>query len=130
MPVKPISDIGNLENITLARVKGKERITVIATKISSFKVEEEPGNAVLLKLENLQVPEILRRPFSDDALINLKQVIAEQKTVSGAPWVYVTIDLNQPVPYSVRQEGQNVVLDFNVASLGEAGRQLPLKKRN
>jgi len=117
--VKPVSDIGNLENISLVRAKGKERITLIATKISSFKVEEEPGNAVLLKLENLRIPEILRRPFSDDTLINVKQVIAEQKTVSGVPWVYVTIDMNQPVPYSVRQEGQNVVLDFNVASLGE-----------
>jgi len=127
--VKPESDIGNLENITLVRVKGKERITLIATKISSFKVEEEPGNAVLLKLENLQVPEILLRPFIDEALINVMQVIAERKTVNGKPWVYIAVDLKQPVPYSVRQEGQNVVLDFNVASLGETTEVTSLVKK-
>jgi len=114
-----IAKVGNLENITLDRVKGKERITFIATKISEFKVEEEPGSAVLLKMENLQVPEMLLRPFSDDTLINVRQVVAEQKTVKGTPWVYATIDLEKPVPYSVRQEGQNVVLAFNVASLAE-----------
>ncbi len=121
-------DTGNLENITLDRVKGKERVTFIATKISSFKVEEEPGNSVLLKLENLQVPEILLRPFYDDAMINVRQVIAEQKTIKEVPWVYATVNLEKEVPYSVRQEGQNVVLDFNVATLGDTEASSMAKK--
>ncbi|OPY84430.1 MAG: Type IV pilus biogenesis and competence protein PilQ precursor [Syntrophus sp. PtaU1.Bin208] len=121
-------DAGNLENITLDRVKGKERVTFIATKISSFKVEEEPGNSVLLKLENLQVPEILLRPFYDDAMINVRQVVAEQKTIKEVPWVYATVNLEKEVPYSVRQEGQNVVLDFNVATLGDTEASSMLKK--
>ncbi len=114
------ADTGNLENIILNRAKGKERVTFVATRISTFKVEEEAGNTVLLKLENLSAPEILRRPFSDEAMINVLQVVAEQKTVQGKPWVHAAVYLKQPVPYSVRQEGQNVILDFNVASLGEA----------
>lgn len=114
---KPMTDIGFLENVTLVRAKSKESITCVATKISAFKVEEKAENSILLKLENLQVPESLLRPFSDDAMINVRQVLAEHKIIEGKPWVYMTIDLNQPVPYSVRQEGQNVVVDFNVSSL-------------
>ncbi|SEL95394.1 type IV pilus assembly protein PilQ [Syntrophus gentianae] len=125
---KKAADIGNLENITLDRVKGKERVTFIATKISSFKVEEEPGNSVLLKLENLHVPEILLRPFYDDSMINIQQVVAEQKTIKEVPWVYATVNLEKEVPYSVRQEGQNVVLDFNVATLGDTETFSMLKK--
>jgi type IV pilus assembly protein PilQ len=117
---KSLADVGSLENITLDRVKGKERVTFTATKISAYKVEEEPGNSVVLKLENLQVPEILLRPIYEESMKNIRQVIAEQKTINSVPWVYVTVDLEKPVPYSLRQEGQNVVLDFNVASLGEA----------
>jgi type IV pilus assembly protein PilQ len=114
------ADTGNLENIILNRAKGKERVTFVATRISTFKVDEEAGNAVLLKLENLSAPEILRRPFSDEAMINVLQVVAEQKTVQGKPWVHAAVYLKQPVPYSVRQEGQNVILDFNVASWAKA----------
>ncbi len=117
---KSLADVGSLENITLDRVKGKERVTFTATKISAYKVEEEPGNSVVLKLENLHVPEILLRPIYEESMKNIRQVIAEQKTINSVPWVYVTVDLDKPVPYSLRQEGQNVVLDFNVASLGEA----------
>ncbi len=121
-------DAGNLENITLDQVKGRERVTFIATKISKFKVDEEPGNAVLLKMENLQVPELLLRPFCDDAMINIRQVIAEQRTIKDVPWVYATVDLQKPVPYSVRQEGQNVIVDFNVATLGETEKSAMMKK--
>jgi len=117
---KSLADVGSLENITLDRVKGKERVTFAATKIFAYKVEEEPGNSVVLKLENLHVPEILLRPIYEESMKNIRQVIAEQKTINSVPWVYVTVDLEKPVPYSLRQEGQNVVLDFNVASLGEA----------
>jgi type IV pilus assembly protein PilQ len=121
-------DAGNLENITLDQIKGRERVTFIATKISKFKVDEEPGSAVLLKMENLQVPELLLRPFYDDAMINIRQVLAEQKTIKDVPWGYATIDLQKPVPYSVRQEGQNVILDFNVATLGETEKSAMMKK--
>jgi type IV pilus assembly protein PilQ len=117
---KPVMDVGALENITLARAKSKESITCVATKISTFTVEEKTGNSILLKLENLQVPESLLRPFNDDVMINVRQVLPEHKIIEGKPWVYMTIDLKQSVPYSVRQEGQNVVVDFNVSSLAVA----------
>lgn len=116
---RPVEESGKLENITLGRVKGKERITFVATRISSFKVEEGTGKSVLLRLENLQMPEILRQPFVDEDMINIKQVVADPKTVNGVPSVYVTVELGKLVPYSARQEGQNVVLDFNAFGLGE-----------
>ena len=39
-----------------------------------------------------------------------------QKAADGRSWVIATIDLKQKVPYSVRQEGMNVLIDFNVTS--------------
>jgi type IV pilus assembly protein PilQ len=47
-------------------------------------------------------------------------VTPDQKTADGRSWVIATIDLKQKVPYSVRQEGMNVLIDFNVTSVAAA----------
>jgi type IV pilus secretin PilQ/predicted competence protein len=111
---------GYLENVTFERLPGKERVTLTVSKQSGVTVENQPGNAVLVRMENLFVPEDLRRPLSDVALSNIVRVTPVQKTAGGRSWVLAQIDLKQKVPYSVRQEGMNVLIDFNVTSVAAA----------
>jgi type IV pilus assembly protein PilQ len=118
---------GYLENVTFERLPGKERVTLTVSKQSGVTVESQPGNAVVVRMENLFVPEGLRRPLSDAALANVVRVTPVQKTADGRSWVIATIDLKQKVPYSVRQEGMNVLIDFNVTSLPSAMEPVPAK---
>ena len=111
---------GYLENVTFERLPGKERVTLAVSKQSGVTVENQPGNSVLVRMENLFVPEGLRRPLSDAALVNVVRVTPVQKSAEGRSWVIATIDLKQKVPYSVRQEGMNIVIDFNVTSVAAA----------
>ena len=111
---------GYLENVTFERLPGKERVTLAVSKQSGVTVENQPGNSVLVRMENLFVPEGLRRPLSDAALANVVRVTPVQKSAEGRSWVIATIDLKQKVPYSVRQEGMNIVIDFNVTSVAAA----------
>lgn len=120
----PVS-AGYLENVTFERLPGKERVTLAVTKLSGVTVENQPGNAVLVRMENLFVPEGLRRPLSDAALSNIVRVTPVQKTADGRSWVLAQIDLKQKVPYSVRQEGMNVLIDFNVTSLPSTAESVP-----
>jgi type IV pilus assembly protein PilQ len=119
---------GYLENVTFERLPGKERVTLAVSKQSGVKVENLPGNAVQVNMENLFVPEGLRRPLSDPALANVVRVTPVQKTADGRSWVVATIDLKQKVPYSVRQDGMNIVIDFNVTSVvaAESAQEKPL----
>jgi type IV pilus assembly protein PilQ len=109
--------LGYLENVTFEKLPGKERVTLAVSKQSGVTVENQPGNALLVRLENLYVPEGLRRPLDDASLANVIRLTPVQKSAAGRSWVLVTIELRQKVPYSVRQEGMNVVIDFNVTSL-------------
>ncbi|MFH2119163.1 MAG: type IV pilus secretin PilQ [Pseudomonadota bacterium] len=111
---------GYLENVTFERLPGKERVTLAVSKQSGVTVENQPGNSVLVRMENLFVPEGLRRPLSDAALVNVVRVTPVQKTAEGRSWVIATIDLKQKVPYSVRQEGMNILIEFNVTSVAAA----------
>jgi hypothetical protein len=111
---------GYLENVTFERLPGKERVTLAVSKQSGVTVENQPGNAVMVRMENLFVPEGLRRPLSDAVLATVVRVTPVQKTAEGRSWVVATIDLTQKVPYSVRQEGMNILIDFNVTSVATA----------
>lgn len=124
MPEAAVS-AGYLENVTFERLAGRERVTLAVTKLSGVTVENQPGNAILVRMENLFVPEGLRRPLSDSALSNIVRVTPVQKAADGRSWVLAQIDLKQKVPYSVRQEGLNVLIDFNVTSLPSTGEPMP-----
>ena len=113
----PAVSAGYLENVAFEKLPGKERVILTASKLSAVTVENPPGSAVLVRLEDLFVPEGLRRALSDASLTNIVRVTPVQKTSEGRAWVLAQIDLKQKVPYSVRQEGMNVLIDFNVTSV-------------
>ncbi|MBU2228568.1 MAG: hypothetical protein KJ936_13055 [Proteobacteria bacterium] len=116
----PAVSAGYLENVAFEKLPGKERVILTASKLSAVTVENQPGNAVLVRLEDLFVPEGLRRALRDTTLANVIQVTPIQRTAEGRSWVLAQIDLKQKVPYSVRQEGMKVLIDFNVTSVAAA----------
>jgi type IV pilus assembly protein PilQ len=63
------------------------------------------------------VPEELKRTLGEGKLSNIVSVVPSQKTVDGEQWALITIALRKRVPYKVNQEGQNVLIDFDVRSL-------------
>ena len=124
-PETAMSMAGYLENVTFEKLPGKERVTLAVSKQSGVTVESQQGNAVVVRLENLFVPEGLRRPLGDAALAAVLSVTPAQKSAEGRSWVLATIELKRKVPYSVRQEGMNVLIDFNVTSLASAAEPAP-----
>ena len=111
---------GYLENVTFEKLPGKERVSLAVSKQSGVSVESQTGNSVVLRMENLFVPEGLRRPLGEGALANLVRVTPLQRSAEGRSWVLATVELKQKVPFSVRQEGMNVLVDFNVTTLASA----------
>jgi type IV pilus assembly protein PilQ len=111
------TDFGYLENITLDRINGKERLTIVLSKQSGVTIESIGGNDLLVKMTKVFVPEELKRTLGEGKLSNIVSVVPSQKTVDGEQWALITIALRERVPYKVNQEGQNVLIDFDVRSL-------------
>jgi type IV pilus assembly protein PilQ len=111
------TDFGYLENITFEKIKGKERITLVVSKQSGVTIEALAGNAVVVKMANMFVPEELKRSLGEGKLSNVINVVPSQKTTEGQNWALITIALRERVPYSVSQAGQNVLIDFNISSI-------------
>jgi len=117
--LSPLPDEGYLEDITFERGGGRERVTLMVSRQPVISIGEQVAGAVLIKLENMLVPEELRRPLGEGKFTNITAVSPTQEAFEGKQWVYLTIALKERVPYSIRQEGQKILIDFNVISLAE-----------
>jgi len=118
------ADTGYLENVSFETASGKERVVINVSRQPVLAVENQGAADVLIKLENTFAPESLRRSVVEGgALANLVRVEPSARQSNGKQWTYVTITLKERVPYSVKQEGGKILVDFNVASLADAGRQ-------
>lgn len=109
--------VGLVENILFARLPGKERIHLVVSKQPFIDVKSKVDGGYLIKLENMVFPDNLNRPLGEGELNNIISVVPSRESLQGKSWVYLNILIHQVVPYSIRQEGQNVLIDFNVAGL-------------
>ena len=108
---------GSLENIAFERLRGKERVVLMLSRLSGALAEDRPGNVVLIKIEDFAVPGKLQRPLGEGELDNLIRVVPAQKMEAGRQQAEIRIELSKAVPYRIGQEGPNIIIDFNVASL-------------
>lgn len=111
------SQEGSLQNIGFERLRGKERVVLMLSRLSGALAEDQPGNAVLIKIDDFTVPKRLQRPLGEGELDNLIRVVPAQKTEASRQQATIRIELNKAVPYRIGQEGPNIIIDFNVASL-------------
>ncbi|HQG65726.1 MAG: secretin and TonB N-terminal domain-containing protein [Smithella sp.] len=115
--IKVTANTGTLENIYLSRLPGKERVQLVVTKQPFIDVSNKVSGSYLIKLEDMIVPGKLCRTLGEGELNNIISVVPSHKLVNGKNWVFLNIAINKVVPYSIRQEDQNVFIDFNVSSL-------------
>jgi len=120
---------GYLENVLLEKSSGKERINLVVSQQPAINIESQTNGKLLVKLENMLAPENLRRPLGEGELNNIISVTPSQQLIEGKQWIYLTIAIKELVPYAIKQEGQNVLIDFNVSSLVEKTPKITVPKK-
>ena len=111
--------VGYLENVLFGKFSGKERINLIVSQQAVINVSTSAEGNLVVKLENMFVPDNLRAPLGEGELANIFRVTPQQQLVDGKQYVYLNIELKKNVPYAIRQEKKNIFIDFNTASLAE-----------
>jgi type IV pilus assembly protein PilQ len=113
------ANLGNLESVLFAKLPGKERVHLVVSKQPLVDVKSKVNGSYLIKLEDMLVPENLRRFLGEGELSNIVSVLPSEKVIEGKHWVYLNVTANKIVPYSIRQEGPNILIDFNISALEE-----------
>lgn len=84
-------NVGNLENVVLAKSPGKERVHLVVSKQPLIDVKSKVNGSYLIKLEDMLVPESLCRPLGEGELDNIVSVNPSQQLIEGKHWVYLNI---------------------------------------
>jgi len=114
------ANVGYLENIVFEKLSGRERVSVVVSKqpvVAPPSIQSD--SSILVRLDNMFAPDNMRDTRVAGQLLNVASVRAEQQAAEGKQWVNLTITLKENVPYSIRQEGNLVVIDFNISSVEE-----------
>jgi len=119
---------GYLENILLEKLPGKERVALSVSLQPQVSVGTQSDGSLIVKLENMFLPENMRRSFDGNALDNIFSVTPAQQSQEGRPSIHLSIKMKQPVPYAVIQQGNRILIDFNISGLPER-KTAALKKR-
>lgn len=115
---KESTNVGYLENVLFEKSKGRERVSLIVSEQPLLAPPSiQADNSLLIKLENLFVPDSMRHVLGKGQLLNVTGIKAQQQTVGGKQWVNLTVYLKESVPYSIRQEGKTVLIDFNISGM-------------
>ena len=112
------ANVGYLENILFEKSSGRERVSLVVSQqplIAPPSIQAD--NSLLIRLENLFAPDNIRKTLGGGQLLNLTDVEVQQRVSEGKQWVHLKINLKENVPYSIRQEGKIVVIDFNISSI-------------
>jgi type IV pilus assembly protein PilQ len=120
-------NVGYLENVLFEKSSGREKISLVVSEqpiIAPPSIQSD--NSLLIRLENLFVPDNMRQSLGMGQLLNIISVKAQQQTADGKQWVNLTVFLKENVPYSIRQEGKIVLIDFNISGI-EAKLTTPAK---
>jgi type IV pilus assembly protein PilQ len=112
------ASVGYLEKVLFEKMKGRERVSLMVSEQPLLAPPSlQADNSLVIKLENLFAPESMRQMMGKGELLNVTGVKAQQQTVGGKQWVYLTIYLKESVPYSIRQDGKAVLIDFNISGM-------------
>ncbi|MEE9912172.1 MAG: secretin and TonB N-terminal domain-containing protein [Deltaproteobacteria bacterium] len=110
--------VGYLENVLFEKLSGRERISLVVSQqpvIAPPSIQAD--NSLLIKLENMFAPDNMREALGSGQLLNVISVRAHQQTGAGKQWINFRINLKENVPYSIRQEGRVVIIDFNISNI-------------
>lgn len=112
------SGVGYLENILFEKLSGRERISLVVSQqpqVAPPSIQSD-GN-LLIRLDDLFAPEHMRNSVGEGRLLNVASVSAQQQIEAGRQWVNLRIRLKENVPYTIRQDGKIIVIDFNISGV-------------
>ncbi len=114
------ADIASVRNVSIERIDGKERISILLSHPPDFTVSRESETQLLISLRGASLPDGAEKEYRGDGLRNLRKVVLYDKITEGATEVGAQVTLRRMVPYRYRKDGSRVVVDFDVSSLSTA----------
>ncbi|HTZ38727.1 MAG TPA: hypothetical protein VMB77_01115 [Syntrophales bacterium] len=111
------ANFGYVERISFDKATGKEKVVIATSKLSGYTASRETANSLVITLDKMNVPEGLRQKMTQGDLKVIEGVSATQTKTGEKPATAIKIDLREAVPHLVREEGNQLIVDIDTASV-------------
>jgi type IV pilus assembly protein PilQ len=115
-----IREVGYIKDVILEKIAGKERMSLVLSQVPEFTVSRESENTLMIEMKSTFLPDDLRERHSGAELRNLKYISLSQASSNGDKRVYVTVNLNEMVPYRVNQGESRIDVSFDISALAQS----------
>ncbi|HOO91266.1 MAG TPA: secretin and TonB N-terminal domain-containing protein [Syntrophales bacterium] len=107
----------HIKDVTLEKMKGRERVSILLSEAADFDITRESENILGIYFRDVSIPETTQKEYGGGSLRNLKSVTLSPKTAESGGGAYARVLLKKLVPYRYRKDDTQVVIDFDVSTL-------------
>ena len=84
---------------------------------AKYKIREEGPSTIVLEIQNATIPIMNNRRFLDTSYFDSPVTMITPTVIDDiSPHIRIVVEIRQQMPYSVKVEGQDIVLIFNKTS--------------
>ncbi len=120
--VKPVAaaaeaSVGYVEKITFDKTADKERVIVSTSRLSGYTASREAARTFVITFDKMHVPDELKTKRPDGSFKVIEGVYSSQTKTGERPVTAVKIVLKDAVPHLVREEGNQLTIDVDIANM-------------
>ena len=102
---------------------GKSQVTVTTDKKVAYDLERKGPKALVLKIAKSAIPPLLTRQIDSSEFSGVVEDI-DASTLSDKKEVDIAISLREMVPYHIRQQNQEIILEFGSTEIKPATKKI------
>ena len=123
--VKPVASaaeasVGYVEKITFDKTADKERVIVSTSRLSGYTASREAARTFVITFDKMHVPDDLKTKRPDGSFKVIEGVYSSQTKTGERPVTAVKIVLKDAVPHLVREEGNQLTIDVDIANMPQS----------
>lgn len=98
---------------------------------AKYKIREEGPSTIVLEIQNATIPIMNNRRFLDTSYFDSPVTMITPTVIDDiSPHIRIVVEIRQQMPYSVKVEGQDIVLVFNKTNTAPADTAEPPPANN
>ncbi|MGE5855701.1 MAG: secretin and TonB N-terminal domain-containing protein [Syntrophaceae bacterium] len=111
------ASVGYVEKITFDKTADKERVIVSTSRLSGYTASREAARTFVITFDKMHVPDDLKTKRPDGSFKVIEGVYSSQTKTGERPVTAVKIVLKDAVPHLVREEGNQLTIDVDIANM-------------
>lgn len=114
------ANVGYVEKIAFDKTADKERVIISASKLMGYTASRDSARTLVITFDKMYVPDDLKTKIPEGSFKVIEGVYSSQTKSGERPVTAVKIVLKDAVPHLVREEGNQLIVDVDIANMPQS----------